>query len=82
MIHDFTPGTDRLLFAFGGDIDVSDLRMTDQAEGLRIRLVGFGVTLQGVTTQDLQADDLVLGPDATARIDSAMDAFLANWAYG
>lgn len=82
VIRDFTPGTDRLLFAFADDIEASDLRMTDQSEGLLIRMAGFAVTLQGVTAQDLQADDLVFGPDATLRIDSAIDDFLANWTYG
>lgn len=82
VIRDFTPGTDRLLFAFADDIAASDLRMTDQAEGLRIRMAGFAVTLHGVTVQDLQAGDLVFGPDATLRIDSAIDDFLANWTYG
>lgn len=82
VIRDFTPGTDRLLFAFADDIDATDLRMIDQAEGLRIHMAGFAVTLQGVTAQDLQAEDLVFGPDATVRIDSAIDDFLANWTYG
>ncbi|RID92943.1 hypothetical protein D2N39_04580 [Gemmobacter lutimaris] len=81
VIRDFTPGTDRLLFAFADDLSADDLRVVDTADGLRLRMDGFAVTLQGLTRADLPLVDLVFGAEAASRIDSAIDSFLGRWDY-
>lgn len=81
VIRDFTPGLDRLLLDHASGLDLQDLQMTETDQGLRLRIAGLTLTLNGMTAETFSTADIRFADLPGARVDAAVDTFLAGWHY-
>lgn len=80
-IHDFTPGSDRILLDSGVG-DFADLTLTRLANGdTLISAGGISVRLAGLRPAALDADDFILNRGLDSLLDARVSGWLTGWDY-